>query len=78
MSRVVVLTRVRLFERGATQQHDEQAPADMAALLAERGLVVTDEDRARARRRLAEARQRRTCTDAGAPGRSALPCIRAG
>jgi len=42
-----------------TQQHDEQAPADMAALLAQRGLVVTDEDRARARQRLDEARRRR-------------------
>ncbi|MFI5494538.1 hypothetical protein [Actinoplanes sp. NPDC051859] len=31
----------------------------MSALLAERGIVVTDEDRARARRRLAETRERR-------------------
>lgn len=42
-----------------TQQPAEQVPADMAALLAQRGVVVTDENRARARRRLNEARERR-------------------
>ncbi|RZU46584.1 hypothetical protein EV385_6659 [Krasilnikovia cinnamomea] len=42
-----------------TQQPADQAPPDMAALLAQRGVVVTDEDRARARRRLNEARERR-------------------
>jgi hypothetical protein len=42
-----------------TQQPAEQPPADMAALLAQRGVVVTDENRARARRRLNAARERR-------------------
>jgi hypothetical protein len=42
-----------------TQPPAEQTPADMTALLAQRGLVVTDENRARARRRLDEARERR-------------------
>ena len=42
-----------------TQSSDEQAPADMTALLAQHGVVVTAEDRARARRRLEAARQRR-------------------
>jgi hypothetical protein len=42
-----------------TEQPNEQAPEDMAALLAQRGVVVTDENRARARRRLDEARSRR-------------------
>lgn len=42
-----------------TQQHEEQPSADMVELLAQRGIVVTDEDRARARRRLNAARDRR-------------------
>ena len=42
-----------------TQQSAEQPPADMAAQLAQRGVVVTDENRARARRRLNAARERR-------------------
>ncbi len=42
-----------------TEQPAEQTPTDMAALLAQRGVVVTDENRARARRRLTEARERR-------------------
>ncbi len=42
-----------------TQPTDAQAPEDMATLLARHGVTVTEEDRARARRRLAEAAQRR-------------------
>ena len=42
-----------------TQHPAEQPAVDMATLLARRGVVVTDENRARARRRLDEARERR-------------------
>lgn len=42
-----------------TQQPGEQMPEDMAALLAQRGVTVTDAGRERARRRLDEARERR-------------------